>query len=368
MSTTAKTATKTGARTMTKSAFADLLSVSRSAVSVWIRRRKLTAPALRPNGMIDVDRAKRQLAETIGYGRAPSPEAAAARSKGVAENALVSRLARARADLLAVQAADRDFTKAVAAGRYVLVDDVERPFVRELQDVVSALESWVETAPDVILAVTDNGVALDRLRGSFASMWLRVRGLDDTERNGAADLAPRPPAPRPDAAPAAGHPGVDGPPAARRPRPRSRKSSGSAGCAARRPRAQPAMLSKCFINVSGTTAMPLPVTRPRHRNSATSALESNAHCRGWSPQWGAPATGVAPSLRRGNGCGRRVCYYPGMARTARVRARGRPRVSQKSAARTIPDHMILSDEETLAMLWRVVAEVFAVKKTRPAGR
>ena len=221
MSTTAKTATKTGARTMTKSAFADLLSVSRSAVSVWIRRRKLTAPALRPNGMIDVDRAKRQLAETIGYGRAPSPEAAAARSKGVAENALVSRLARARADLLAVQAADRDFTKAVAAGRYVLVDDVERPFVRSAGRRQRARKLRVETAPDVILAVTGNGVALDRLRGSFASMWLRVRGLDDTERNGAADLAPRPPAPRPDAAPAAGHPGVDGPPAARRPRPES---------------------------------------------------------------------------------------------------------------------------------------------------
>jgi hypothetical protein len=105
---------KPTAQIVTKAQLAELFSVSRAAVSQWVRRRKLTAPALRPDGRIDVERARAQLAETIGYGRAPSPAAAAARSGGADENAVATRLARSRADLLSVKADERAFDQAVA--------------------------------------------------------------------------------------------------------------------------------------------------------------------------------------------------------------------------------------------------------------
>jgi phage terminase Nu1 subunit (DNA packaging protein) len=176
---------KTTAKTVTKAELAELFSVTRAAVSQWVRRRKLTAPALRPDGKIDVERARAQLAETIGYGRMASPEAAAARSAGAAEDAVASRLARARADLLSVRADERELSRAVA-GVYVACDDAARPIARMMTDLIAAMESLVLRAPDLISSTIDDDQALARLRSAFDHMWVRVRGVDDRPRSGQA--------------------------------------------------------------------------------------------------------------------------------------------------------------------------------------
>jgi hypothetical protein len=50
---------------LTKAGYADHRGVQRQAVYNWVRRKKLTAPALRDDGMIDADAADAQLALTI---------------------------------------------------------------------------------------------------------------------------------------------------------------------------------------------------------------------------------------------------------------------------------------------------------------
>jgi hypothetical protein len=167
---------------ISKAAFARLLGVSRAAVSNMISRRQLRWPAIRRDGLVDVAKAKAMLADAAaGLGR----EGAAARA-GAAEDAVSSRLAKARADLLAVRADERTFAAAVDAGVYLRVEAAARPIARTLSDMMSALETWVLRAPELILSTDDDDIALARLRNGFDQAWLRVRGVDDRPRNGQA--------------------------------------------------------------------------------------------------------------------------------------------------------------------------------------
>jgi hypothetical protein len=182
MSTKVRTSpTKTpAAGPMSKAEFARQMHVTRQAVSTWIARKQLKWPALRRDGRVDVAKARAMLAgAAAGLGR----EGAAARA-GAAEDAMASRLARARADLLAVKADEREFSRAVADGVYISVDDASRPIARMLADLMSALETWVLRAPELILSTDDDDIALARLRNGFDQAWLRVRGVDDRPRNG----------------------------------------------------------------------------------------------------------------------------------------------------------------------------------------
>ena len=118
-----------------------------------------------------------------GFGR----EGAVGRTSGVvAENAVASRLARARADLSAVRANERGFDLAVDAGTYISVESASKPVARMMTDLLSAIEGWTEAAPNTVLSTGDDGLALGRLHASFDQAWLRVRGGDDRPVNGQA--------------------------------------------------------------------------------------------------------------------------------------------------------------------------------------
>jgi hypothetical protein len=167
---------------VSKAEFARQMHVTRQAVSTWIARKQLKWPALRRDGRVDAVKARKMLADAAaGLGR----EGAAARA-GAAEDAVSSRLARARADLLAVKADERTFAAAVDAGTYLACEDAGRPIARTLSDLMSAIESWAPTVASMILSTDDDGQALERGRASFDSAWLRVRGVDDRSRNGQA--------------------------------------------------------------------------------------------------------------------------------------------------------------------------------------
>jgi hypothetical protein len=162
---------------VSKAAFARERGVSRSAVSNMISRRQLKWPALRHDGRTDVAKARKMLAgAATGAGR----EGAAARSS-TAKDATAIRLARARSALHETEAVDRAFTKAIHAAQSLHVDDATRPVVQQMTDLMAALEGWVETTPNLILAAHDDHAALDhRVQGSFDTMWCRARGgVDD---------------------------------------------------------------------------------------------------------------------------------------------------------------------------------------------
>jgi hypothetical protein len=72
---------------LTKAAFARRQHVSASDVSVWIRNAKLTAPALTPDGRVDVALALAQIAVTL------RPK----RTRGTVTSAVSSDLIRAAA-------------------------------------------------------------------------------------------------------------------------------------------------------------------------------------------------------------------------------------------------------------------------------
>jgi len=179
MSTAGSTETLTGS--VTKKAFAELLRVHNSTVSKWIARKKLTPPALRPNGKIHIERARAQLAQTLGFGRMASPASAAARSTAAAD-ATSARLNRARSAALEVAAENRAFDQRVAAGEVISVEDAGRATSRDLSDAVSAIEGWVMTVPDQILAAATDEAGLARARISFEQAWRRARGgVDDRQ-------------------------------------------------------------------------------------------------------------------------------------------------------------------------------------------
>ena len=172
------TTSKIGTATVTKKAFAELMRVHTSTVSQWIRRRKLTPPALRPNGTAHVERARAQLSQTVGYGRMASPVSAAARSS-TAEDATSVRLNRARSLVLEIAAESRQFDLAIAASVVISVEDARRATGRDLSDALGAVVSWVDSVAGVVLGAPDDRAATAALRLSFAKMWARVRGDRD---------------------------------------------------------------------------------------------------------------------------------------------------------------------------------------------
>jgi hypothetical protein len=164
MSTAGTTTTnKIGTATVTKKAFAELMRVHTSTVSQWIRRRKLTPPALRPNGTVHVERARAQLSQTVGYGRMASPVSAAARSS-TAEDATSVRLNRARSRVLEIAVESREFDLAIAAGVVISVEDARRATGRDLSDALGAVVSWVESVAGVVLGAPDDCAATAALR------------------------------------------------------------------------------------------------------------------------------------------------------------------------------------------------------------
>jgi hypothetical protein len=163
-------------RVLTKSAYAERHGITTQAVSNWIRRGKLTPPALRKDGKIDVARADLQLAGALDpvhtiarTGRTPTmtarPDPAAPPNP---DQAASSQLLRARAVLtgIAAERARRELN--AERGKYLLADAAQREWGE-------AVASFLE---DVELAFADLAASADLSRAQLLAVrrwWREVR-------------------------------------------------------------------------------------------------------------------------------------------------------------------------------------------------
>jgi transcriptional regulator with XRE-family HTH domain len=146
---------------VTKVALARELGVSKSTVSTWIRRRQLTSPALRRDGKVNLDTARKQLAERVGVGRVmDSGSAAGARTPD--DLAASREILRARA-LTATIEAERARRLDAERGRYCLTADVEKEWAATLTEIVNGIEER--------LPALDRDLALDRAGMKAVRNW-----------------------------------------------------------------------------------------------------------------------------------------------------------------------------------------------------
>jgi len=149
---------------LSKSGYAKRCGVGQNAVSNWIKRGKLTPPALRSDGTIDVTLADEQLCARLnvmdaGRGgraggalfagsRTPSPPALPAAS--VADLASHRKLLAARATIadVAAERARRELEH--EKGRYCLTKDADEAFAKTLSgfllDVEQSFQDFAATA------------------------------------------------------------------------------------------------------------------------------------------------------------------------------------------------------------------------------
>jgi hypothetical protein len=173
------------AEILTKSQFAALLAVNPAAVSNWIRRQRLTPPAVRADGKIDVDLARAQLGRTLDAGqraiRQPGADHGAPATGGAdwSPSAQAStQLLRARA-LSASVAAERSRRELMAErSKYMLTAEAEAAWARVLSDIMLQVEqSFADLA--IVLqqagSVREKEIALRR--------WWRNQRLRGAEQH-----------------------------------------------------------------------------------------------------------------------------------------------------------------------------------------
>jgi hypothetical protein len=182
---------------LTKAAYARLREVDPSAVSQWIKRGKLRAPALTPDGRIVVAEADQQLREELDLSRSLSrggPRSLLdAPETGVADNSpnppRSEDPARAKARVaLEIAELDRDEKRRRAdlqRGVYIAADQVRAERGRALQQMLAAIDGWLGADLPAALGL-DQAVAV-RLRQE----WRRFR---QRQAETATDTAARLPA------------------------------------------------------------------------------------------------------------------------------------------------------------------------------
>lgn len=172
------------AEIVTKTQFARLLGVNPAAVSNYIRRGRLTAPALRADGRVDVAAARAQLGRTldpvlsaihrqpgIGHG---APGAADWSPSGQAS----TQLLRARA-LTASVAAERSRRELMAErGKYMLTADVQAAWAKVMGDLVLQVE---QSLTDLSIVLQQTGTA--REKEIALRRWWRNQRLLGAEAN-----------------------------------------------------------------------------------------------------------------------------------------------------------------------------------------
>jgi hypothetical protein len=134
----------------TKSEFAKSVGVTPSALSNWVKRRQLTAPALRSDGKIDAGLAVEQLrvslhpvmsARARQRGDAlPMPKAAPAASAEILDMASGRKLLAARAEIATVQAERGRRELEHERGRYTLAEGAKAAFAQALAEFLQRVE------------------------------------------------------------------------------------------------------------------------------------------------------------------------------------------------------------------------------------
>ena len=156
---------------VSKSEFSRLMHVKPSAVSNWISRGQLTAPALKPDGRIDAELARQQLGHTVDTGRShhrsSRPPAGTA-----AERAKLHRLKIYRFEL---EIARRQRATAIERAGLVRADGAAAAWAAELSDLLIAIEQWL---PDL-------AVMLGASRELVLGEWRTFRQRQAAQRDGA---------------------------------------------------------------------------------------------------------------------------------------------------------------------------------------
>jgi hypothetical protein len=177
---------------VTKGEFAAMLGVERSTVSTWIARGQLTAPALLPDGRIDVVLGKAMLADRIDLaksrGRAPTglfanvdkpapltevdrDDDAAAPAGDRIITGYGERIARARGDLLQLELDRKKLARQVGAGLLIRAVDFTKTVATDLSMVIATVDGQLPEWVTIIRGAATHDEAklaiekqLDRLR------------------------------------------------------------------------------------------------------------------------------------------------------------------------------------------------------------
>jgi hypothetical protein len=178
----------------TKTEFAALLGVNPAAVSNYIRRQKLTAPAVTANGRINVELAMAQLGRTVDpvmqashraltSSKTPPPGDATAGADWSPSAQASAQLLRARAMSAMVDAERKRRDFQAERGKYMLTAQAEADWARVLTAFLQNVELSLAD-----LALT---LGLDREKTLALRRWWRNQRLRAAEDNRlAADAAP----------------------------------------------------------------------------------------------------------------------------------------------------------------------------------
>jgi hypothetical protein len=174
--------------TVSKSEYARRCSVTPAAVSLWLARGRLTAPAILADGSIDVELADAQLRERLDHARRQAPDIGAdddadgeeggePRLSGVAliERQRVLRVAEQEARLRRLRREELE-----AGGALVRADAVTRSFGRLLAERDEELDRFVLDLAERLAGAEGRATAQRDLRA------LRERQADAAERAAAA--------------------------------------------------------------------------------------------------------------------------------------------------------------------------------------
>jgi hypothetical protein len=126
-----------------KSEFSRLMHVKPSAVSNWISRGQLTAPALKPDGRIDIELARQQLGDTVDPGRShhrSSRPPAGTEAGTAAERAKLRRL---KIYQLELEIAKRRRAAAAECASLVRADGAAAAWAVEFSALLIAIEEWL---------------------------------------------------------------------------------------------------------------------------------------------------------------------------------------------------------------------------------
>ena len=177
---------------MTKTEFAQHRGVTLAAVTNWIARKRLTAPALRDDGKIDVALADQQIGAKVEPTKAASakrrvttkPKAAAPRERRkpqqpastvpaprdpalVAQEAAQARLLEARALSAMVDAERKRRELEAERGKYMLTADAEAALTKVMSTFLLEVE---QSLPDLSIML-----ALDNAERIALRRWWRNR-------------------------------------------------------------------------------------------------------------------------------------------------------------------------------------------------
>jgi hypothetical protein len=157
------------AEVLTKAEFAARMGVSRAAVSMWVKRQKLSGSAVTTGGRIVVAVALKQLGarRDPGLGR---PSGGGAEAPALA----AIRLAKER---LILDRLRREAEK--AATEWISAADAERAWNAELADLMAAIEAWLvdDLLPKLLALYPNAGLdpraVADQARSEFRAFRQR---------------------------------------------------------------------------------------------------------------------------------------------------------------------------------------------------